>query len=61
VAGSFTHNRYQACLYSETSSTAEQMGYCMKMIRKPIADPARYERVWNNHVYALKGSYEMKR
>ena len=41
---------------STTSRRApeKQMELCMKMIRKPAVDEARYERVLNNHVYALK-------
>ncbi len=31
----------------------------MKMIRKPEVDDERYGRVWCDHVYALKGAYEM--
>jgi acyl-CoA dehydrogenase len=29
------------------------------MIRKPAVDAARYDRVWNEHVFALRGAYEM--
>ncbi len=46
-------------LYSKPSSTAQQMAYCLRMIRKPAVDPARYLRVWKGHVHALNGVYEM--
>lgn len=46
-------------LYGKPSSTPQQMDYCLKMIKKPAVDEARYQRVWDNHVYALKGVYEM--
>ena len=29
------------------------------MIRKPVVDAARYDRVWRDSVYALQGLYEM--
>ncbi len=29
------------------------------MMRKPIHDPARYERVWSGHVEPLSGRYAM--
>jgi hypothetical protein len=29
------------------------------MIRKPVADEARYQNVWNEYVFALKGEYQM--
>jgi len=52
-------SRYALQLYSKPSSTAKQMELCMKMIRKPNVDQRRYERVWNEFVYALKDTYEM--
>ena len=30
------------------------------MIRKPVVDQARFERVWEEQVYALKGAYRMR-
>ena len=47
---------------SSTASRAArpaQMELCLKMIRKPVVDPARYDRVWHDSVYALRGLYEM--
>jgi hypothetical protein len=29
------------------------------MIRRPAADEARFERVWTDHVYALRDAYQM--
>jgi acyl-CoA dehydrogenase len=29
------------------------------MVRKPNVDKARFERVWQDHVYALRDAYEM--
>jgi hypothetical protein len=29
------------------------------MIRKPVVEKKRFEAVWKNYVYALKGTYEM--
>ena len=46
-------------LHGKQSSTPGQMEYCMKMIRKPAIDRARYQRVWEKHVHALKDVYEM--
>jgi hypothetical protein len=34
------------------------MEYCLKLIRKPAVDEARYQRVWSQ-VHALKDEYEM--
>jgi acyl-CoA dehydrogenase len=46
-------------LYSKTNSTAKQMDLCMRMIKKPVSDSARFDRVWQTHVYAHKGAYRM--
>jgi acyl-CoA dehydrogenase len=46
-------------LYSKTSSTSRQMELCLKMIRKPVVDSARFGRVLENHIYSLKGVYTM--
>ena len=51
-------SRFALELHNKPSSSAAQMEYAFKMIRKPIADKDRNERIWNE-VYALKGAYEM--
>ena len=38
---------------------AEQMAFCLEMVRKPEFDSERYERVWKQHVLPLNGAYEM--
>ncbi len=52
-------SKFALQLYSKPSAVAQQMDYCLKMIRKPVVDTARYDRVWRNSVYALCGAYEM--
>jgi acyl-CoA dehydrogenase len=54
-------SRFALQLYSKPSSTTDQMGLCMKMVRKPLLDEACYGAVWSDHVLALKGAYEMNR
>ncbi len=44
----------------QASSTEKQMAFCREMLQKPVADPERYDRVWENHVKVLDGAYEMK-
>jgi acyl-CoA dehydrogenase len=46
-------------IYSKKSSTPQQMDYCQKMLQKPAANPARFQRIWQDHVLAAKGAYEM--
>lgn len=52
-------SKYALQLYSKTSSTRVQMLLAKLMIRKPVKDTERFERVWNKHVYALHGTYQM--
>ena len=52
-------SKYALQLYSKVSSSPQQMDFCLKMIRKPVVDIDRYERVWTKYVYATKGQYQM--
>ena len=52
-------SRFALELHGKPATTAAQMEHCFRMIRKPIVDPARYEHVWQDHVYALRDAYQM--
>ena len=52
-------SRFALQLYSKTSSTPMQMEICMKMIKKPTVNPERFNRIWEEQVYSLKGAYRM--
>jgi len=32
----------------------------MRMIRRPVNDPGRYNQVWKEHVLPINGAYEMR-
>jgi acyl-CoA dehydrogenase len=51
-------SKFALQLYGKLSSTPAQMEYCLKLIRRPAVDEARYQRVWSL-VHALKDEYEM--
>ncbi len=51
-------SKFALQLYSKPSSTAEQMDYCLRMLRRPAEDAGRYDRVWHE-VYSLRDAYEM--
>jgi acyl-CoA dehydrogenase len=53
-------SKYALQLYGKPSTTPRQMDLCLKMIRKPIVDFARFGRVWQESVYSLRDAYEMK-
>jgi acyl-CoA dehydrogenase len=51
-------SRHALSLYSKPSSSEKQMASCLEMIRKPVLDDARYQRVWQQ-VHDLRDEYEM--
>jgi len=52
-------SKFALQLYSKSGSTSQQMELCMRMIRKPVVDETRFERIWEGHVYAMKDRYRM--
>jgi acyl-CoA dehydrogenase len=46
-------------LLGQPSSNDTQIGKCRDMMRKPVHDPERYERVWKRYVEVLDGAYAM--
>ncbi len=52
-------SKFALQLYSKTSSTEAQMAGCLKLIKKPVVDEDRFQRVWQNEVLALTDAYEM--
>ena len=52
-------SKYALELHNKSSSSPKQMEYCLKMLRKPIADQDQYKAVWEEYVLALNGVYEM--
>jgi acyl-CoA dehydrogenase len=52
-------SKFALQIYSKTGSTEKQMELCLKMIKKPVKDPERFNRVWEKHVAVLDKAYEM--
>ncbi len=52
-------SKYALQLHSKPSTRLDQMDYCLRMIRKPVADETRFHHIWNEYVYSLKDTYEM--
>jgi acyl-CoA dehydrogenase len=50
---------YAVDLHGKTSSTKAQQQWALEHVRKPAADNARYDRVWQQ-VRGLAGGYEMR-
>ena len=52
-------SRFAVDLNGRTGTTLEQSRFCIEMIRKPISDEARAQRIWDDDVYAQRDAYEM--
>jgi acyl-CoA dehydrogenase len=52
-------SKFALQLYCKTSSTPDQMEICMKVIKKPVVNPERFNRIWEKHVHSLKETYRM--
>jgi acyl-CoA dehydrogenase len=51
-------SKHALSLYSKPSATDAQMALCQAMMRRPVVDHARYQRVWHT-VHGLNGAYAM--
>ncbi|MFX1561864.1 MAG: acyl-CoA dehydrogenase [Promethearchaeota archaeon] len=51
-------SKFALQLYNKSSSTSKQMDFCMRMIRRPVVNAGRYQRMWDN-VISLKDRYAM--
>ncbi len=52
-------SRFSLQIYGKPMTTEKQQELCLKMIRRPVVDAERYERVLNGNVYAMKDQYKM--
>ncbi len=52
-------SKFALQLYSKTGATTLQRAFCRRMIRAPVRDDARFERIWTEKVELLKGAYSM--
>jgi acyl-CoA dehydrogenase len=52
-------SKHALALYGKAGSSAQQMDYCLKMIRKPATVADRFEKIYSEQVYPLKDAYEM--
>jgi len=52
-------SKFALQIYSKPDSTEKQMELCMKMIKKPVVNNDRFNKIWEEQVFALKDTYEM--
>ena len=52
-------SRYALQLYGKSVTNRRQQLLLRRMIKRPIVDNARFDKVWNEHVFSLRGVYAM--
>jgi acyl-CoA dehydrogenase len=52
-------SKYALQVFCKPSSTSRQKDLCRKMMKSPVPDEDKFERIWKNHVYPLRGQYTM--
>ena len=50
---------YALQLRDKPSATRMQQWHCGRMMRRPAVDTDRFDRVWIEHVFPMRGSYTM--
>jgi len=55
------YSQYALVVYSNYENTKPQETILTKMIRKPVLDQEKFDRVWTDFVYALKDTYVMNK
>ncbi|OBA70405.1 acyl-CoA dehydrogenase [Mycobacterium sp. 1554424.7] len=53
-------NGYAVELGDKPATTDKQARFAMRMIRRPVHDPSRYDQIWKEHVLPLSGAYRMR-
>jgi acyl-CoA dehydrogenase len=53
-------SKYALNIYSKASNSDAQREKALAVIRHPLPDRERFDRVWEKYVYALKGQYTLK-
>lgn len=54
-------SKFATQFYSKPTSTESQQNYCLKMIRKPLLNDERFEKIYKEQLLSLADSYEMNR
>jgi acyl-CoA dehydrogenase len=52
-------SRYALQLYGKSVTNKRQQLLLRRMIKRPVVDSARFDKVWKNHVFSLRGTYTM--
>lgn len=53
-------SKYALTLFMKPSNSDRQKAMALKIIKAPVPNPGRFEKIWKEQVYALKGQYKMR-
>ena len=53
-------NGYAVELGDKPSTSDAQARFAMRMIRRPVHDPSRYDQIWKEHIQPINGAYQMR-
>ncbi|TWI75304.1 acyl-CoA dehydrogenase [Desulfobotulus alkaliphilus] len=53
-------SRHATTLFTKPSNTDKQREMALAMIKAPAANPERFNKIWTEQVYSLKGQYKMR-
>ncbi len=53
-------SKFAVEIHAKPSNSDKQKELALAMIKAPIPNPERFNRIWENEVYALKGQYKMR-
>ena len=50
---------YALKLHERSGATEKQAAMALRLVRRPVFDAARFERIWKGEVLSLRDSYRM--
>ena len=53
-------SKYALNIHMKPSNSDKQKELSLKIIRTPLPNPARFEKIYKEQVYSLKGAYKMR-
>jgi len=53
-------SKYALSLHLKTSNNEKQKELTLDIIKTPVPNHERFEKIFKEHVYSLKGAYKMR-
>ena len=53
-------SKYAVSLHVKPSNTEKQKELSLKIVKSPIPNPERFEKIFNGYVYSQKDAYRMR-